>query len=101
MTPEQCSALDPNSLEFHLRSEGSKTQLFGWLVYTCLSWTLKACWLFFYPRPGEGVSHMTLKVDIAFALCAIIFVGTFCAILLKCQPISLNWQINPDPGNLC
>lgn len=99
MTPEERAALDPTSLEFHLRTEGAKTQLFGWLVYTVLLWTLKFCWLFFYKRLGDGVKQMALKINIGFILCGVTFVGTFCAILLKCQPVSLNWQINPDPDN--
>lgn len=101
MAPEQRAALDPQSHEFYLRTEGSKTQLFGWLVYIVLLWTLKFCWLFFYRRLGEGVDRMALKIYVGFVFCATTFVATFGAVLLKCQPISKNWQIYPDPGNWC
>jgi hypothetical protein len=101
MTPEQRAKLEPSSQEFHLRTHGAQTQLFGWLVYTCLLWLLKVCWLCFYRRLGEGVARMTLKINVGFVLVATTFLGTFGTILLKCQPISKNWQIYPDPGNSC
>ncbi|KAL8758309.1 MAG: hypothetical protein Q9184_003965 [Pyrenodesmia sp. 2 TL-2023] len=50
MTPEQRAALDPQDPEYQLRVGGSKNQLTGWLVYTVLLWTLKACMLIFYSR---------------------------------------------------
>jgi len=50
MTPEQRAALDQASEEWMLRVNGSKTQLMGWLVYTVLLWTLKACMIIFYSR---------------------------------------------------
>ncbi|KAH8172302.1 hypothetical protein LIA77_09070 [Sarocladium implicatum] len=101
MTPEQRQALDPTSLEYHLRVEGSKTQLFGWLVYTVLLWTLKTSWLFFYKRLGSGVDDMKLKINIGFVFVGITFLGTFFTILCGCWPIAKHWQINPDPGNFC
>lgn len=101
MTEEERISLDPHSLEYHLRTKGSQTQLFGWLVYTCLLWVLKTCWLFFYKRLGEGVDRMPLKINIGFVFVGVSFLATFGTILLKCQPISKNWQIYPDPGNWC
>jgi hypothetical protein len=90
------------SQQIYLTSSlGAQTQLFGWLVYTVLLWTLKFCWLFFYLRLGEGVSRMKLKIYFGFIFCIVTFLGTFGAILLKCQPIKTNWQIYPDPGNTC
>lgn len=44
---------------------------------------------------------MALKVKIGFVFVISTFLGTFGTILLKCQPISLNWQIYPNPGNTC
>ena len=50
MTPEQRASLDPAGQEWHLRVKGSQNQLFGWLVYTVLLWTLKTCMLIFFTR---------------------------------------------------
>ncbi|KAM5378650.1 hypothetical protein ACJZ2D_004449 [Fusarium nematophilum] len=61
MTNEQRAALDPDSKEYYKRVHGSQTQLFGWLVYTVLLWTLKLCWPFLFKRLGDGVDRMTLK----------------------------------------
>jgi hypothetical protein len=99
MTDAQRATLDPASLEYYLRVKGSQTQLFGWLVYTCLLWTLKTCWLFFYKRLGDGVQQMTLMIRIGFVFTAITFVATFFTILCGCWPIEKHWQINPDPGS--
>lgn len=99
MTPEERAAINPASEEYHLRVEGSKTQLFGWLVYTVLLWTLKTCWLFFYRRLGTGVDNMHIKINVGFAFVAITFFATFFTILCGCWPIHKHWQINPDPGS--
>lgn len=50
MTDEQRAALDPQSLEWGLRVNGSKTHVCGLLLYTTLLWLLKACWLLYYSR---------------------------------------------------
>jgi hypothetical protein len=99
MTDAQRAAIDPNGTEYHLRVEGSKTQLFGWLVYTVLLWSLKVCWLFFYRRLGEGVNNMSIKINIGFVFVAVTFLGTFFTILCGCWPIEKHWQIYPDPGS--
>lgn len=60
MTAEERASLDPLGHEYHLRVKGSQTQLFGWLDYTCLLWTLKLCWLFFYSRLGSVLVSVTI-----------------------------------------
>ncbi|KAG5795975.1 hypothetical protein H9Q69_004987 [Fusarium xylarioides] len=55
-----------NSEEYYKRVRGSQTQLFGWLVYTVLLWSLKLCWLFFFRRLGNGVDYMALKIKIVW-----------------------------------
>ncbi|KAI4148663.1 MAG: hypothetical protein L6R39_002733 [Caloplaca ligustica] len=101
MTPEERAALDPQSEEYRLRVGGSKNQLAGWLTYTTLLWTLKACMLIFYSRLTDGVSNMRIRIRIGAVLLAVTYVATILTILLGCQPIQRNWQINPDPGNYC
>lgn len=50
MTDEQRAALSPDSEEYMLRVNGSKTHVIGLLLYTTLLWLLKACWVFYYTR---------------------------------------------------
>lgn len=50
MTDEQRATLDPNSQEWSDRVNGSKTSVLGWITYTCLLWTLKACVCILYSR---------------------------------------------------
>lgn len=50
MTDEQRLMLSPSSVEYHLRTGGSKLQLIGWSSYTFLLWTLKLCMLGLYTR---------------------------------------------------
>ena len=99
MTHEQRATLSPTSEEYYKRVRGSQTQLFGWLVYTVLLWSLKLCWLFFFRRLGDGVDHMTLKIKYGFVSVGITFLGTFFTILCSCWPIKKKWQIYPDPGS--
>ncbi|KAF1962856.1 hypothetical protein CC80DRAFT_461235 [Byssothecium circinans] len=101
MTDDERKNLDPASREHYLRVHGAQTQIVGWLTYLVLLWVLKLCWLFFYRRLGEGVNRMALKINVGFVFVIVTFIGTFLTILLKCQPISKNWQIYPNPGNTC
>lgn len=50
MTDEQRAALDPSSVEWDLRVNGSKTHVIGLLLYETLPWLLKGCWIFYYER---------------------------------------------------
>lgn len=50
MTDAQRAALDPNSEEYRLRVNGSKTHVVGLLLYTTLLWLLKSCWVVYYSR---------------------------------------------------
>ena len=99
MTDAERAALDPNGQEYYLRVKGSQTQLFGWLVYTVLLWVLKTCWLFFFKRLGDGVGHMSLKINIGFVFVGTTFFATFFIILFGCYPVEKHWQIYPDPGS--
>jgi hypothetical protein len=99
MTDAERAALDPHSLEYHLRVKGSQTQLFGWLVYTVLLWVLKTTWLFFFKRLGDGIDNMALKINIGFVFVGVTFFSTFFAILFGCFPVEKHWQIYPDPGS--
>lgn len=99
MTDEQRASLDPSSDEYYRRVKGSQTQLFGWLVYTVLLWVLKACWLFFFRRLGDGVGRMAAKIRVGFAFVGVTFLATFLTIVFGCYPVEKHWQIYPDPGS--
>ncbi|PHH82752.1 hypothetical protein CDD83_3182 [Cordyceps sp. RAO-2017] len=101
MTPQERAAIDPSSEEFDLRVKGSKAHMAGWITYSALLWTLKACWLFFYKRLGDRIDNIIYKVNLGLALCGITYVVVFMTILFGCFPIAKHWQINPDPGNSC
>lgn len=50
MTDQQRAALDPNSEEYRLRVNGSKTHVVGLFLYTTQLWLLKGCWTVYYAR---------------------------------------------------
>ncbi|KZL76995.1 hypothetical protein CT0861_06404 [Colletotrichum tofieldiae] len=98
LTPEQRRTM-PES-EFYLWEYGSKNFVAGMTIYAAIVWTLKFHMLFFYRRLVEGqwVERFIFPViglvgSTAFAMILII--------ALTCRPISLMWQIRPDPGEHC
>ncbi|KDB21942.1 hypothetical protein H109_06082 [Trichophyton interdigitale MR816] len=98
LSDAQRAALTPDeiaTLEF-----GTKCNLAGWLMYTTLIWSLKACMLFFYARLTIGL-YKERMVKIAAIKCACTYVISMITILTHCRPIEKNWQVNPDPGDLC
>ncbi|KAG9232739.1 hypothetical protein BJ875DRAFT_68853 [Amylocarpus encephaloides] len=101
MTDEQRVSLQPGSEEWNTRVGGSKTQLVGWSLYTLLLWLLKFCMCTFYSRLTQGVDNMKIRVNIGYVALAITYLATELSILLGCQPFHHNWQITPNPGNLC
>ncbi|EEQ30408.1 conserved hypothetical protein [Microsporum canis CBS 113480] len=98
LTDAQRAALSPDDiarLEF-----GTKCNLAGWLMYTTLIWSLKACMLFFYARLTIGLYKESM-VKIAAIICACTYAISMITILSHCRPIEKNWQVNPDPGDIC
>ncbi|VBB84447.1 Putative protein of unknown function [Podospora comata] len=100
MTDEQRRLLDPNSEEFRLRVNGSKTQVAGWSTYTFLLWTIKAAICTFYLRLTEGLEYRK-RIFTGFVLIFTTWVAVLLSILLGCRPLERNWQIYPNPGNHC
>ncbi|KAJ9637880.1 hypothetical protein H2199_007375 [Coniosporium tulheliwenetii] len=101
MTDEQRKNLDANSHEFYLRVGGSKTQLVGWSLYTLLLWMIKLCMTILYSRLTAGVNNMEIRVRIGYVIVISTYIATEMSILFGCRPFHKNWQIYPDPGNLC
>ncbi|KAJ4397778.1 hypothetical protein N0V93_002015 [Gnomoniopsis smithogilvyi] len=101
MTDQERAALDPNSTEWTLRVNGSKTHVVGLLLYLTLLWILKACWIVYYARLTEGVASRRRLVMIGSFIMPITYVSCLLVAFLKCVPFDHQWQINPNPGNNC
>ncbi|KAK3294441.1 uncharacterized protein B0H64DRAFT_463329 [Chaetomium fimeti] len=100
MTDEQRRVLDPTSEEYHLRVNGSKTQVAGWSTYTLLLWVIKAAMCSLYLRLTDGLGFET-RIYAGFILIGTTWLAVVLSILLGCHPFEKNWQIYPDPGNSC
>ncbi|KAI5801656.1 hypothetical protein DFH27DRAFT_482147 [Peziza echinospora] len=101
MTDEQRIDIIRGSEEWNMRIGGSKVQLVGWSLYTLLLWLLKLCMAIFYSRLTNGLKNMDVRVRIAFIAIGVTYLATILSILFGCHPFHKNWQINPDPGNVC
>ncbi|KAI1463532.1 uncharacterized protein F4812DRAFT_242767 [Daldinia caldariorum] len=102
MTDEQRAALSPDSQEYKTRVTGSQIQLAGWSSYSVLLWSLKASLLVFYMRLTAGLNRTYLiRIYIGFGLLIASFMVVLLNLYLGCRPFHKNWQIYPDPGNVC
>ncbi|KAH9230535.1 hypothetical protein K456DRAFT_1898110 [Colletotrichum gloeosporioides 23] len=102
MTDGQRRNLDPNSEEYRIRVNGSKTQIAGWITYSCLVlWPAKAAMCTFFLRLTEGLHNFQKRIYGGFALIVITWLTVFFSIIFSCFPTHKNWQIYPDPGNTC
>ncbi|PGH07329.1 hypothetical protein GX51_01873 [Blastomyces parvus] len=102
MTDDQRRALSHDNPEYRLRVIGSKIQICGWTSYSVLLWSLKASLLVLYMRLTLGLKRSyRIRIYIGFAF----IVGSWLAVILNlflaCRPFHKNWQIYPDPGNVC
>lgn len=114
------AALDPSSDEYHKRCVwspfeassvsiytnpkrrvvGSKIQVAGWTIYSCLIWTLKLSMLFFYVRLMSGLGRSyQIRIYIGFFLLIASFIAAIGSIFGACRPFNHYWQINPNPGS--
>ncbi|KAJ5414764.1 hypothetical protein N7509_001391 [Penicillium cosmopolitanum] len=102
MTDAQRTALSPSSSEYSARVTGSKIQIAGWSTYVALINSLKLSMLAFYLRLMEGLGRRyQIPIYVGLALITASFIASMVAILASCRPFHKNWQINPDPGNVC
>lgn len=98
MTDAERVSLSPDSVEYHMRVNGSKTQVAGWSTYTLLLWLLKASMCTFYLRLTDGLNYR-FRIYVGFVLIVTTWIVVLLSILLGCRPLSKNWQINPNPGS--
>ncbi|KAL1582165.1 hypothetical protein WHR41_09040 [Cladosporium halotolerans] len=102
MTPAERAALSPESPEFALRILGSKIQLAGWTTYGTLLWTLKGSLLVFYTRLTAGLGrNYEIRIYVGYVVVTVSYMVIILNLFLGCHPFHRNWQINPDPGNVC
>ncbi|PYH69460.1 uncharacterized protein BO88DRAFT_461792 [Aspergillus vadensis CBS 113365] len=101
MTDEQRAAVDPSSKEYYDRQWGSKIQVIGWSLYAMILWLIKFCVAIYYSRLTSGLNHLPARVRFAYVLLGVTYLAVGLTIVLGCQPMHKNWQINPNPGNIC
>ncbi|KAM0716176.1 hypothetical protein Q7P37_008690 [Cladosporium fusiforme] len=101
MSDEERADIDPNSEEHYNRVWGSKIQVIGWSFYAAILWGLKICITALYGRLTTGISHLELRVRIAYAILVASYIGVALTLLLSCQPFHHFWQVTPNPGPIC
>ena len=113
MTDEYRANLGPASVEYQLRVVGSKLHLAGWCLFVSTLWCLKLCIAVYYTRLtyvldhilrhlltscSDGISHMRIRIQVAYAAIGVTYIVVMASILGACQPFNHYWQINPNPG---
>lgn len=53
------------------------------------------------PKNRARLTHLRIRIIIAYALLTVTYLATALTLLLSCQPFHKFWQINPDPGDVC
>ncbi|RAL03259.1 uncharacterized protein BO80DRAFT_471038 [Aspergillus ibericus CBS 121593] len=101
MTDEQRAAVHPTSREYYNRVWGSKIQVIGWSLYAMILWLIKFCVAIYYSRLTTGLNHLPTRVRFAYILLGVTYLTVALTIILGCQPMRKNWQIYPNPGNIC
>jgi uncharacterized membrane protein YagU involved in acid resistance len=87
--------------EYKARVSGSTAQFAGLLTHTCFFFFLKLAICISLLRLSKEMKQYKPWVIIGFVLTILIFAGVVPALALACQPLDMNWQINPDPGCKC
>jgi hypothetical protein len=49
----------------------------------------------------NGISHLEIRVRLAYGILPATYIAVALTILCSCQPFHHFWQISPDPGKLC
>ncbi|CAI7623357.1 unnamed protein product [Penicillium palitans] len=102
MTTAQREALSPDNPAYRARVIGAKIQIAGWSTYSALINSLKLSMLAFYVRLMDGLGRRYhIPIYVGFGLVIGCFLASIITIFAACRPFHKNWQINPDPGNVC
>ncbi|ESZ90423.1 hypothetical protein SBOR_9188 [Sclerotinia borealis F-4128] len=103
MTETERETLDPNSIEWSYRVNGAKTHIWDWITYISLMWLLKACWIAYYARliAAAAEKRSLRRITIGYVVLGVTYLSAILVVFCKCMPLKKQWQIYPDPGNLC
>ncbi|KAB8300520.1 hypothetical protein EYC80_000682 [Monilinia laxa] len=102
MTNTERENLHPDSLEWLYRVNGAKTHIWNWVTYISLMWLLKACWIAYYARVIAAAEKRSLRrVTVGYVVLGVTYLSAILVVFCKCMPLKKQWQIYPDPGNLC
>ncbi|KAG4027592.1 hypothetical protein MFRU_028g00150 [Monilinia fructicola] len=102
MTKTERENLNPDSLEWLYRVNGAKTHIWNWVTYISLMWLLKACWIAYYARVIAAAEKRSLRrVTVGYVVLGVTYLSAILVVFCKCMPLKKQWQIYPDPGNLC
>ncbi|GAP86645.1 hypothetical protein SAMD00023353_2000900 [Rosellinia necatrix] len=77
---------------------GSMLVLVARVLITTILWLQVCILLLFYSRITYGVNWVAWVVKITWATVAATFLAVVLLTLLECRPISLYWQVSPNPG---
>ncbi|KAI3318829.1 hypothetical protein HD806DRAFT_548966 [Xylariaceae sp. AK1471] len=77
---------------------GSILVLAARVLMTTVLWLQIGILLLFYSRITFGINWVAMTVKITWAAVAGTFIAVILITFLECRPISLYWQISPDPG---
>ncbi|KAI1399235.1 hypothetical protein F4819DRAFT_426731 [Hypoxylon fuscum] len=77
---------------------GSILVLLARVLLTAVLWLQICLLLLFYSRITSGILWADRLSRIAWITALITFIAIVLATFLECHPISLYWQIDPDPG---
>ncbi|KAI0190848.1 hypothetical protein F4808DRAFT_398806 [Astrocystis sublimbata] len=77
---------------------GSILVLVARVMITTILWLQIVILLIFNSRITCRVNWVAMVVKITWGLVAISYVANVLTVFLECQPITLYWQVTPDPG---
>ncbi|KAI1407532.1 hypothetical protein F5Y13DRAFT_125794 [Hypoxylon sp. FL1857] len=92
---------NPDFPEHHDTSRmkaGSILVLFARVLLTAALWLQICLLLLFYSRITSGITWADRLTKTAWITVALTFIAVVLATFLECRPISLYWQVDPDPG---
>lgn len=78
---------------------GSILVLFARVLLTAALWLQICLLLLFYSRITSGITWADRLTKTAWVTVCLTFIAVVLATFLECRPISLYWQVDPDPGH--
>ncbi|KAI0850676.1 hypothetical protein F5Y00DRAFT_231804 [Daldinia vernicosa] len=93
---------DPHFSDHHDTSRletGSILVLIARVLLTVGLWLQICLLLLFYSRITSGITWADRLTKTAWVTAVLTFIAIVLATFLECRPISLYWQINPNPGH--